>query len=79
MPDFKLQPEYKEKVIRHYDKASEHYDEGEWHPRIAKTLIDGCDMKKGDRVLDLCAGTGISTLLASEAIGPDGHVVSILQ
>lgn len=75
MPNFKLKADYKPKIAEMYDRASRKYDDGEWHPRIAKRLIDGCALQPGDRVLDLCAGTGISTFLAADAVGKEGHVV----
>lgn len=79
VPDFKLQADYKRKIGEFYDGRSGKYDNGDWHPMIAKKLIDGCSMQPGDRVLDLCAGTGISTFIAADAVGKEGRVVRCLS
>ncbi|GMH35930.1 hypothetical protein BSKO_03798 [Bryopsis sp. KO-2023] len=77
VPSFKLERNYKGKIARYYDKASEKYDVGPWHHEIAKKLIDGCELKGGEKVLDLCTGTGISALLAADGVGENGRVVGV--
>lgn len=77
VPEFKTQKEYKERVAKMYDLYSETYDGGTWHDEIGGRLISGCGMKEGDAVLDMCAGTGISSLIAAKEVGEKGRVVGV--
>ena len=39
--------------------------------------LEDADLKPGETVLDLGCGAGLDLLLASEAVGPDGHVIGV--
>ncbi|GMH44848.1 hypothetical protein BSKO_12800 [Bryopsis sp. KO-2023] len=77
VPEFKFKEEYKDRVALLYDRYSEKYDNGTWHDEIGRPLIEGCGLRKGDRVLDMCAGTGISTLISADLVGREGRVVGV--
>ena len=60
-----------------WDKASAAY-ERYWSRQLApiqRRLAELGDLKPGDRVLDIACGTGLATLPAARAVGPDGRVV----
>ena len=42
----------------------------------APVLVWNCDLKTGDRVLEVGAGSGALTLALAHAVGPSGHVVT---
>lgn len=77
VPEWKLRDAYKKNVVRMYDNYSQTYDSGSWHLEIGTELTQGCGMKHGDSVLDMCAGTGISTLIAADQVGANGNVVGV--
>jgi ubiquinone/menaquinone biosynthesis C-methylase UbiE len=40
-------------------------------------MLDLADLRAGDRVLDVAAGTGDQTLMAAQRVGPTGYVLAI--
>jgi len=40
-------------------------------------MLDLADIRTGNRVLDVAAGTGDQTLLAARRVGPNGYVLAI--
>jgi demethylmenaquinone methyltransferase/2-methoxy-6-polyprenyl-1,4-benzoquinol methylase len=84
MPDFDLKKNddrnksrkilgYFNSVARKYDIMNTLLSFGVHHiwKRIAVAMLG---LKRGDRVLDLCGGTGDLSILAAGAVGPTGHV-----
>lgn len=47
-----------------------------WGP-AATALTDALELRAGERVLDVCAGTGAGALPAAAAVGPTGRVVAV--
>lgn len=47
-----------------------------WGP-AGRALIDAMRLQPGERVLDVCSGTGASAIPAAHAVGPTGHVDAI--
>ncbi|MXP20628.1 methyltransferase domain-containing protein [Gordonia sp. HNM0687] len=47
-----------------------------WGP-AGEALVDEVGLSPGDRVLDVCAGTGASALAAARVVGPQGSVVAV--
>lgn len=47
-----------------------------WGP-AGETLVARAQVSLGDRVLDVCSGTGASALAAARVVGPDGHVTAV--
>ena len=41
-----------------YGARAANYEDS-WHPDYSKRFIDLVDLKPGDRILDLCCGTGL--------------------
>jgi len=44
---------------------------------IRERLLDLAEVKRGDRVLDICTGTGGAALAAARRVGKPGHVVGV--
>lgn len=46
-------------------------------PSIVAMMLDQLQVRPGDRVLEIGAGTGYNAALLAELTGPDGHVVTV--
>ena len=44
---------------------------------LGQKAIDSLDIQKGDSILDVGCGTGTTTLLLSEKVGPEGKVTGL--
>jgi demethylmenaquinone methyltransferase/2-methoxy-6-polyprenyl-1,4-benzoquinol methylase len=77
--------EMNKKVQFTYQKISRRYD---WHMRCynlvglrigdyRRQAVELLNLKKGDRVVDLGCGTGLSFPHIVDAIGPEGHLTGV--
>lgn len=70
--------EAKIKAARAYNAAADWFD----HPansfweRFGSATVERLGLQPGQRVLDVCSGTGASALPAAQRVGPDGKVVA---
>lgn len=46
-------------------------------PEVVALMLEQLDVRSGDRVLEIGAGTGYNAALLAHLVGPDGHVVTI--
>lgn len=46
-------------------------------PTLVKTMLDACDVRPGQRVLEIGTGTGYTAALLKDRVGPEGHVVTV--
>jgi ubiquinone/menaquinone biosynthesis C-methylase UbiE len=61
-----------------WDKACEHY-ERTWSAQLRPAqarLLEMADLRAGERILDVAAGTGLVSFPAAERVGPTGEVVA---
>ncbi len=69
-----------DRVIQHFNSVARHYDFMNTllsfgiHYAWKRTAVRMLKLAPGDRVLDLCGGTGDLAILAARAIGPAGRV-----
>ncbi|MCJ1330244.1 hypothetical protein MMC10_006927 [Thelotrema lepadinum] len=63
-------------VQAYYDSRAATYDES-FHPQQAADYIEYVNPQTGEVWLDLACGTGLVTLLAAEAVGPEGEVIGV--
>jgi ubiquinone/menaquinone biosynthesis C-methylase UbiE len=70
--------EAKAKAAMTYNTAADYFDHpvsSFWHC-FGRQTIERIDLRPGERVLDVCSGSGGSALPAAEQVGPDGKVVA---
>lgn len=46
-------------------------------PTMVATMLDQLDVRSGDRVLEIGAGTGYNAALLAHLVGPSGHVTTV--
>jgi ubiquinone/menaquinone biosynthesis C-methylase UbiE len=69
----------KKKAATTYNAASDFYD----HPtntfweRYGRRTIERLQLATGQRVLDVCCGSGASAIPAAEMVGPNGSVIGV--
>ncbi|MEH2459079.1 class I SAM-dependent methyltransferase [Nostoc sp.] len=69
--------EYKQQIADLYNRRSQTYDEGDWHPRIAHRLVKHAQISQGQHVLDIATGTGMVAIEAAQLVGFEGRVVGV--
>ncbi|XSG86488.1 MAG: class I SAM-dependent methyltransferase [Methylohalobius sp. ZOD2] len=69
----------KTKAAMAYNAAADHFDHpvsSFWH-RFGRRTVERLDLRAGERVLDVCCGSGGSALPAANKVGVDGAVVAV--
>lgn len=71
----------KERISEGWDSIAEKWDSwapvvNEWFAPATAVLLDLVELKSGERVLELAAGTGGLTVQLARTVGPDGRVVA---
>lgn len=64
-------------VVDTYTRAADTFDELPFWHHYGRLTADLAALRPGDRVLDLCCGTGASALPAARAVGPTGSVIGV--
>ncbi len=74
-----MTPELQRRVQRYgWDRASDHYEQY-WREQLApaqRLALEAANLHRGDNVIDVACGTGLVTLPAADAVGPDGFVLA---
>jgi ubiquinone/menaquinone biosynthesis C-methylase UbiE len=71
--------EHAQRAARTYGAAADHFDDpalGFWD-RYGAATVARLPLVPGQRVLDLCCGTGASAIPAARAVGPSGQVTGV--
>lgn len=61
---------------RMYDARAAKYEDS-WHPDYSQRFMGLVPLKPGNRVLDLCCGTGLEAFIAAGAVGEQGEIVGV--
>jgi ubiquinone/menaquinone biosynthesis C-methylase UbiE len=67
------------RAIATYNAAADAFDAAplSFWSRYGQRTIDRLELQPGDRVLDVCCGTGASAIPAAIAVGPTGSVLGV--
>ena len=62
-----------------YDAAADHFDGGplSFWDDLGRRTVQLAGVDAGNRVLDVCCGTGASALAAAEVVGSEGRVIGV--
>jgi ubiquinone/menaquinone biosynthesis C-methylase UbiE len=61
---------------RMYNARADKYNDS-WHPEFAQWIVSYLSPAPGSDILDLACGTGLVTISAAKAVGPQGSVVGV--
>ena len=64
-------------VITTYTQAADTFDDLPFWHHYGRRTVELADIRAGERVLDLCCGTGASALPAARAVGRTGSVLGV--
>ena len=70
-----------DRVIQHFNSVARHYDFMNTllsfgiHYAWKRTAVRMLNLSPGNRILDVCGGTGDLAILAARAVGPGGRVI----
>lgn len=65
------------RIVATYTAAADHFDTLPFWHEYGRRTVERLALRPGERVLDLCCGTGASALPAARAIGPSGAVMGV--
>ena len=62
-----------------YNAAADYFDAEPlaFWARYGRRTVERLRLRRGAHVLDVCCGTGASTLPAAQAVGPEGKVIAV--
>ena len=71
--------EARAKAAATYNAAADSYDDPQnsFWARFGRSTIDKLNLQPGQRLLDVCCGSGASAIPAAEKVGPDGFVLGV--
>ena len=74
-----LEFDAKAKAAATYNAAADRYDDplNSFWARFGHCTINRLNLQPGQRLLDVCCGSGASAIPAAEKVGPDGFVLGI--
>jgi ubiquinone/menaquinone biosynthesis C-methylase UbiE len=72
-------PDAKAKAAATYNAAADAFDDpaNVFWERFGRRTIDRLRLRPGQRVLDVCCGSGASAIPAAESVGPEGRVLGV--
>jgi SAM-dependent methyltransferase len=65
------------RIVATYTAAADHFDALPFWHEYGRRTVERMQLAPGERVLDLCCGTGASALPAARAVGPSGAVLGV--
>jgi demethylmenaquinone methyltransferase/2-methoxy-6-polyprenyl-1,4-benzoquinol methylase len=83
VPKSSLMPSFPESRIHFFEKIASYYDLSidiltfGMYARFLRKAVEVLDPKAGEKILDLCSGTGRAASWITHAVGKDGEVVGM--
>jgi ubiquinone/menaquinone biosynthesis C-methylase UbiE len=65
------------RIVATYTAAADHFDALPFWHEFGRRTVERLELAAGERVLDLCCGTGASALPAARVVGPSGAVLGV--
>jgi SAM-dependent methyltransferase len=65
------------RVVATYTAAADTFDALPFWHEFGRRTVERLRLRRGERVLDLCCGTGASALPAARAVGPTGSALGV--
>jgi ubiquinone/menaquinone biosynthesis C-methylase UbiE len=65
------------RIVATYTAAADHFDALPFWHEYGRRTVERLQLAPGERVLDLCCGTGASALPAARAVGASGAVLGV--
>lgn len=65
------------RIVATYTAAADTFDTLRFWHHFGQRTVDQLPLRAGQRVVDLCCGSGASALPAAERVGPTGHVLGV--
>jgi arsenite methyltransferase len=75
MPNSDYEQQYKKTIINFFDRRTS-YD-NDYTMQRTLPLLEGVQLCKGQKVLDLMTGTGILAIAAAQIVGSEGKVIGV--
>ena len=74
-----VQGEAQARAAATYNAAADSYDDpaNSFWARFGKSTVERLGLRPGERVLDVCCGSGASAIPAAERVGPGGSVTGV--
>lgn len=69
--------QFKQQVAEFFNDRTRYDEESDFHPRLAQRLVEYAQLQPGQKVLDVCTGTGLAAIAAAQAVAPHGWVVGV--
>ena len=69
--------EFQQQVADYFDRRNNYDAEGDFHPRLAHSLILHAGVAEKQKILDMATGTGLVAIEAAQLVGPEGWVVGV--
>jgi ubiquinone/menaquinone biosynthesis C-methylase UbiE len=69
----------KQRTTAAYNAAADLYDDpaNSFWERVGRRTVQRLSLRPGERILDVCCGSGASAIPAAEVVGPEGSVVGV--
>jgi len=69
----------RQRALTTYDAAADRYDDpaNSFWDRFGRRTVERLGLRPGERVLDVCCGSGASALPAAQAVGATGRVLGV--
>lgn len=69
--------EFKQQIAESFNRRKNYDAESDFHPKLARRLVEYAGIKPGEKIIDMATGTGLVAIAAGEIVGDGGTVIGI--